>query len=67
MKIMDFAREWVEKKGLADKDADYDGAIGYLLLAMVGVFQSFGHSGMSFQATKEYFNQLLKDWEEQDK
>lgn len=59
MRWRDWAEKQIEDSGLLDPDSDYDGMIGRNLLALVGVFASAGHSGMSAQVTRDAFTKLI--------
>ena len=44
MNSRSFARAWLEKEGLFDKDRFYDGALGEQVMAVVELVASQGHS-----------------------
>lgn len=52
------AREQLKKAGLYDLDSDYDGMLGKDTEALIDVFASQGHSGMSAMMVRELFYKL---------
>jgi hypothetical protein len=42
-----FAKKWLEKEGLFDKDSDYDGWLGTATMEVVDFIAKQGHSGHS--------------------
>lgn len=63
MNFLEYAREWIKDKGIGDKDADYDGALEPVLLAMVAAWGIYGHSGASAHWTVQLFNKLFEDFD----
>lgn len=49
----------IRRAGLYDKDSDYDGMLGESLEALVVLFGSQGHSGMSAEITARIFADLV--------
>lgn len=52
------ARAELRRAGLFDADADYDGALAESVMALIEVFSSQGHSGMSGGMTIDLFGRL---------
>lgn len=53
MNSREFAKAWLQKEGLFDKDSDYDGWLGETAMSTVEFIASQGHSGASlFQLLK---------------
>jgi nicotinamide mononucleotide adenylyltransferase len=52
------AKYEIQKAGLDNKDADYEGMIGKSVLELMKVYAKQGHSGFSAQWTRELFNKL---------
>jgi len=46
--------------GLFDSDADYDGAIGVSVTALVETLVGYGHSGGSLERTLEVFDKVAR-------
>ncbi len=42
-----FAKKWLEREGLFDKDSDYDGWLGTCAMQVVDLIAKQGHSGAS--------------------
>jgi hypothetical protein len=42
-----FAKKWLEREGLFDKDSDYDGWLGTTTMEVVDFIANQGHSGAS--------------------
>lgn len=53
------AKQSIKKKGLLDKDSDYDGMLGKALMELVDKFSNQGHSGASAQRVAELFYKLV--------
>lgn len=56
--LVNHAQKELDKVGLFDKDADYDGMLGEAVLELITTFANQGHSGMSAQMTRELFYKL---------
>ena len=52
------ARAELRRAGLFDADADYGGALAESVMALIEVFSSQGHSGMSGGMTIDLFGRL---------
>ena len=62
MNYKTFAKNWITKKGLFDKDSDYDGMIGRALMRLVKTHSDEKHSGMSSGWTLKLFQMLNDDY-----
>ena len=52
------AREEMQRAGLFDSDADYGGAAGGCVMALIKVFAEQRHSGMSAMLVRDLFHRL---------
>lgn len=66
MNYKEFAKKWIEEKGLFDKDSDYNGALGEALMKMVELMSEEHHSGFSAMMVNELFYMLNKDYNNPD-
>jgi hypothetical protein len=58
--LVEHARNEMQRAGLFDADADYDGMIGTAVLELVKKFAEQGHSGFSAQVTLEVFDKVAR-------
>lgn len=58
--LINHANKELQKAGLFDKDADYDGELGKGVLELITVFANQGHSGMSAEMTIQLFTKLAR-------
>lgn len=58
--LINHATAELNKHGLMDKDADYDGELGKGVLELITLFASQGHSGMSAEMTIQLFERLAR-------
>jgi hypothetical protein len=56
--LVRFAKAELRAAGMFDADADFDGAIGTNVVALMETFTAYGHSGMSAEVTLAVFNRL---------
>lgn len=59
-RLIEHATAELNKHGLMDKDADYDGELGKGVLELITVFAGQGHSGMSAEMTIQLFEKLAR-------
>lgn len=60
MGILDHAQKELERAGMFDKDADYNGAIAVAVMELMKVFAKQKHSGFSAMMVVNIFNTLGK-------
>lgn len=60
MSLVEHAERELRAAGLFDKHSDYEGMIGDAVMALVRVFASQGHSGMSASMTVTIFDRLAR-------
>lgn len=58
--LEEHAIEELNKAGLFDSDADYEGMIGAAVLELVTTFAAQGHSGMSAELTLQAFDLVAR-------
>ena len=56
--LVKFAKAELRRAGLFDADADYDGAVGANVVALMETFCAYGHSGGSAAITLALFSKL---------
>lgn len=56
--LTDHAKYELELAGMFDKDSDYDGALGTVVMELVEVFAKQGHSGASAHITLALFSKV---------
>lgn len=61
-----FARKWLEKEGLFDKDSDYDGWLGTSVMEVVELIAKQGHSGGSASRLYDILLRIYKDYDNGD-
>jgi hypothetical protein len=61
-----FARKWLERNGLFDKDSDYDGALGAQVMEVVELIASQGHSGGSAARLYDILQRIYNDYDNND-
>jgi hypothetical protein len=61
-----FAKAWLEKEGLLDKDSDYDGWLGEVTLKTVEFIASQGHSGASGPLMIELLRMIYAVYQTED-
>jgi hypothetical protein len=57
--LTDFARSELERAGLFDSDADYNGQVAVEVMKLIEQFVTAGHSGGSRELALEFFNRLV--------
>lgn len=60
MALVDYAKSELERAGLFDKDSDYEGMIGTVVMQIIEVFSAQGHSGMSAELVTQILEKLLR-------
>lgn len=60
MNLTNHARQELDLAGLTSPASDYDGMIGESVLALVALFASQGHSGMSARLTLDAFDKVAR-------
>lgn len=60
MSLLDHANKELQRVGLFDEDADYDGMLGDAVMELITVFANQGHSGMSAEMTIQLFEKLAR-------
>ena len=63
MTFTEHAEKWVNERGLALPDSDYDGMLGEAVLSLAKCHSQEGHSGMSAQLARAYFNFMCDSYE----
>ncbi len=58
--LVEFAREELQRAGLFDKDSDYGGQLGSMILMFIQMLVSQGHSGGSVERVLELFEKLAR-------
>ena len=58
--LREHAKRELELAGLFDKDSDYGGALGKVVLDLIKVFSKQEHSGGSASATLFFFGKLAR-------
>jgi len=58
--LVEHARRELEKAGMFDKDADYNGALAPMILELCACFAKQGHSGMSSEIALDIFERLAQ-------
>ncbi len=66
MTSTEFAKKWLEKEGLFDKDSDYDGALGTIVLEAWEFIVNQGHSGGSAARTFQLLQAIYEAYERPD-
>jgi hypothetical protein len=61
-----FARKWLEKEGLFDKDSDYEGWLGEATMEVWECLVKQGHSGGSADRVFALLNQIHQAYETSD-
>lgn len=60
MSLVDYAQKELSRAGLFDEDSDYGGMLGGACLAIIEIFASQGHSGLSASITTEIVGKLMR-------
>jgi hypothetical protein len=66
MNLRVFARKWLEKEGLFDKDADYGGWLAQATMEVVELIAKQGHSGHSGPMLIELLKRIYEAYETSD-
>lgn len=66
MNSREFAKAWLERNGLFDKDSDYDGWLGECALSAWRFIASQGHSGMSMARIMDILARIYQAYETPD-
>lgn len=61
-----FARKWLEREGLFDKDSDYDGWLGETVMAVWTTIANQGHSGASAARLFDILGRIHQDYANND-
>jgi hypothetical protein len=60
MSLVEYARAELQRAGMFDKDADYGGELGPIVMQLMQHFADGGHSGGSAQLALELFERLAR-------
>lgn len=60
MSLVEYAREELQRAGMFDKDGDYGGELGPVVMELMRQFADGGHSGGSAQLALELFERLAR-------
>lgn len=66
MTYKDFAKFWINKRGISDSDSDYNGMLGQAVMELAEVMSTQGHSGTSASMVSELFYQLNQAYQNAD-
>ena len=66
MNSREFARQWLEREGLFDKDSDYDGWLGTRIMEVIEFIAKQGHSGGSMFRLLDILNRIYTDYDNND-
>lgn len=64
MNSREFARAWLNKHGLFDKDSDYDGWLGEKVMEIVEFIAQQGHSGGSLWRSMAVLSQIYTEYDD---
>ncbi len=66
MTSREFARKWLEKQGMFDKDSDFDGWIGETVMEVWNFIADQGHSGGSAAMLFACLDGIRKDYDDEN-